>query len=95
MDATGTKRIAMGDQWANLIDDGAPPLHADLICEARQYNGTFAIGLAAIILDGNSDLEARVLTRFRLNIVAAQNLHSLLGQMITDALKPADTTKAN
>jgi len=95
MAETELKRIALGDQWAVLREDDTIPVYGDVLTEARQYNGTVALGFGAIVQDANNPPEVQPVVRLRMNLVAAQSLHGLLGQMIADALKPADTGMAN
>lgn len=91
----GRKTIKLGDETWLITGDAAPVEFVDLICEARQFNGIIYLSFLQSIIDAGTTPEARVNVRMRMNLATAQGLHSLLGGMIQDALKPPDKSKAN
>jgi len=66
----------------------------DFTTESRIYNGNLYLSFASSIIEGGG-LEARICSRLRMNVVTAQSLHMLLGNMIKDILKPIDQSLAN
>lgn len=89
------KTIKLGDEIWEISRDEPPVEFVDLICEARQFNGIVYLSFLQTIVDAGTTPEARVNVRLRMNLAAAQSLHTLLGEMIKDALKPPDKSKAN
>lgn len=89
------KTIKLGDETWLISKDDAPVEFVDLICEARQFNGIVYLSFLQSIIDAGTKAEARVNIRMRMNLATAQGLHTLLGGMIQDALKPPDKSKAN
>jgi len=89
------RSIALGDQFAEVRDDGRPVHFVDVLTEARHHIGVFYLAFGSVIIDANSDQIVQIASRLRMNIATAQDVHRILGQMIDDALKPADKTKAN
>ncbi|MDV4156939.1 hypothetical protein C3Y89_26520 [Rhizobium sp. UPM1132] len=89
------QQIAIGDVWWELRDNSTKVDYVDIISEARQFNGVIHLSLGGSIQDANNLGVVSVTNRIRMNLVVAQSLHSILGQMITDALKPADKSQAN
>ncbi|EXL09723.1 hypothetical protein BG36_20960 [Aquamicrobium defluvii] len=67
----------------------------DLLMEARQHMGVIALAFGSVVWDANNEPMAQVASRLRMDLGTAQNLHKLLGDMISDALKPADKSQAN
>lgn len=89
------KRIAVaGVRWTIRRDD-ANCHFIDALTEARQANGIIYLSFASTSIDGNNEGTLDVVSRIRVDLSMAQVLHNLVGQMINDALKPADTSKAN
>ncbi|TBY54519.1 hypothetical protein E0H59_13610 [Rhizobium leguminosarum bv. viciae] len=89
------QRIAVGSEWWELRDDSENVDYVDMLCEARQFNGIVHLSLGVGIHDANNAGIVSVTNRIRMNLVVAQALHSVLGQMITDAMKPADKSQTN
>jgi hypothetical protein len=89
------RKIAVGSEWWDIRKDDAPCCFVDFITEARQFNGTVYLGLGSGIVEPNNTAVVDVVSRLRMNLGTAQAIHSLLGQMISDALKPVDHSKAN
>ncbi len=92
---TSGKKIAVGSEWWTLENTDVAVDYVDLITEARQFNGIIHLSLGAGVRDANNAGVVRVSTRFRMNLLVAQGLHSLLGSMISDALKPVDKSQTN
>lgn len=91
---TGSK-IAVGDKWLEIRDTGGPVSFVDIITEARHNGGVIYLAFGSAIVDGNNDAICDMASRLRMNLSTAQVLHRLLEDMIADALKPADLSKAN
>lgn len=89
------RNIALGDTRAEIRDDGRPVHYVDMVMEARQGYGIVALAFGSIVTDANNDPLVQVASRLRMNLGVAQTLHKLLGDMISDALKPADKSQAN
>lgn len=89
------RKIAYADKFLEIRDDGGPVHFVDLLMEARQRVGVIALAFGTIVLDANNEPIAQVASRLRMDLAAAQNLHKILGDLITDALKPVDKSNAN
>ncbi|WP_025661535.1 hypothetical protein [Rhizobium sp. IBUN] len=89
------QRIAVGDKWLDIRDNGGPVSFVDIITEARHNTGVVCLAFGSAIVDGNNSGICDIASRLRMNMSTAQLLHRLLGDMIADALKPADLSKAN
>jgi hypothetical protein len=88
------RKIAIGSDWLNVVDAGHAPKFVDVISEARLHAGIVYLSLASGVIEGNEAF-CQVESRLRMNIVTAQNLHRLLGQMIEDHFKPVDKSTTN
>lgn len=91
----GGKTIRLGDESWLITKDDARVEWVDLICEGRCVNGIVNISFLQAIMDVGTVPEAHVNVRLRMNLVAAQALHNLLGSMISDAFNPSNKEKAN
>ena len=91
---TGHK-IAVGDRFLELRDKGARVEFVDTITEARHGSGVIAVSFGASVQEANNDGFVDVSCRLRMHLGTAQMLHKLLGDMISDALKPVDKSQAN
>lgn len=89
------REIAVGAERWEIRDAGGPVEFVDMITEARHINGVVYLSFGAGIVDANNEGICQVTSRLRLSLGTAQFLHSLLGGMISDALKPIDQSKAN
>ena len=90
------RKIAMGDQWWEIRDNGEPIKFTDYLTEARVVNGTFYLSFGACFVDANNQGIVDITSRLRMDLGTAQALHNMLGQMINNTLtKPADMSKAN
>lgn len=85
----------VGNETWVIARDDAPVAYVDLICEARQFNGTIYISLAQSIVDANSEPKAVICSRVRMNLGTVQFLHGVLGDLIKQAMSPPDQSKAN
>lgn len=88
------RKIAIGSEWLEVVDAGHVPKFIDVISEARQANGVVYLSFGGGVIEGNAAF-CQIESRLRMNLGTAQFLHRLLGQMIEDALKPVDQSKAN
>lgn len=89
------KALKLGEEVWPVVGDVVPPTFVDLIAEARHHNGIVYLSLAQTVFDMGATPEAVIATRLRMNLVTAQVLHSVLGNIIRDATKPAGKDKAN
>lgn len=89
------RKLAFGDKFLEIRDDGRPAHFVEILMEARQHMGVVSLAFGSMIWDANNEPVAQVASRLRMDLATAQNLHKLLGDMITDALKPADKSQAN
>ncbi|RVP96980.1 hypothetical protein [Sinorhizobium meliloti] len=89
------RKIAVGDQWWEIRDNGEPIKYTDYITEARLVHGTIYLSFGACFMDANNEGIVDIAARLRMDLAAAQSLHNMLGQMISNALTPTDTSKAN
>jgi hypothetical protein len=89
------RKLALGDKFLEIRDDGRPVHFVDLLMEARQHMGVVAVAFGSMVLDANNEPIAQVASRLRMDLGTAQNLHKLLGDMIAAALKPSDKSQAN
>jgi hypothetical protein len=89
------RKIAVGSEWWEIRDSGEPVKFTDMITEARHINGVVYLSFGAGIVDANNEGICDLVSRLRMNLGSAQFLHNLLGNMISNALKPTDASKAN
>jgi hypothetical protein len=89
------RRIAMGSEWWEIRDAGAHCHFVDIVTEARQFNGIVSLTLGAALIDANNEGICDIVSRLRMSLGTAQQLHQLLGGMISEAFKPIDASKAN
>lgn len=89
------KVLQIGDETWEVVDRGAPVEYVDLLTEFRLHDGVISLAFASAVVDGANQREAHVCTRLRMNIVYAQQVHSVLGELIKDALAPKKPSKAN
>lgn len=89
------KTIKLGNEKWRVTRDNATVEIVDLICEARVFNGIVSLSFAQTIMDAGDEPEAHICSRIRMNLATAQALHGILENVISDALKPADKSKAN
>ena len=92
---TSGRKVVVGDETWTVRRDDEPCQFVDFMSEARQFNGTVYLSLASAILDANNEPIVDIIARLRMNLATAQGLHAALGQIISDAFKPSDTSKAN
>lgn len=88
------KRTAVGSKWWEIRDNGEAIKFCDLITEARHSNGVVYLSLGSGIMDANNEGVCDIAVRLRMNFATAEALHSLLGEMIADVLKPTDKSQA-
>lgn len=73
-----------------------PVSHVDVFTEGRMHNGTIALSLGAISVDGIGNEPAiNLVCRLRMNPVTAQILHAELGRLIEASLAVPDKSAAN
>jgi hypothetical protein len=89
------RKIAVGSDYWDLRDDGTPVRYVDFITELRQHNSVVYLSIGSAVIDANNTPFVDIACRMRMDLGTAQNLHSLLGTMISDMLKPADQSKTN
>lgn len=89
------KTLKIGDETWVITDPGTRIEFVDFITEARHFNGVVYVSFANSIIDMGNAKEAAICSRLRMNLGVAQNLHAVLGDLIRDALKPTDQSKAN
>ncbi|MCS3742691.1 hypothetical protein [Rhizobium sp. BK661] len=89
------RKIAMGDQWWEIRDNGETIKFTDYLTEARIINGTVYLSFGSCFMDANNQGVVDIASRLRMDLGTAQMLHNLLGQMISSALTPPDISKAN
>jgi|SRR5690606_25706103 len=90
------RKLAVGDKWLDIRDNGEVAKFVDLILEARHGSGIICLSFGSGIIDGSeNEGVVDVASRLRMHLGTAQFLHKLLGDMITDALKPVDKSQAN
>lgn len=89
------RKIAVGSDSWDIRENDEPVKFTDLITEARQFNGVVYLSFGAGVLDANNNGICDVASRLRMSLGTAQFLHNILGDIISDALKPTDMSKAN
>lgn len=89
------RALPVGADRMEILDEGVPVQFVDLINEARHGNGIVSLSFASGIVDADNKGIAKVAARLRMHLGTAQFLHKMLGDMITDALKPIDKSQAN
>jgi len=90
-----TNTVRIGNDEIALRSDQAPIVFVDAVTEYRAMNGVVYVSLATSTQDGAGPLTVEVVGRLRMSLVTAQILRDMLGNIGENALKPADTTKAN
>lgn len=89
------RTLPVGANRLLIRDEGVKVEYVDLIAEAAQGNGVICLSFAASATDADNEAIAIVSSRLRMHLGTAQFLHKLLGDMITNALKPPEQGKAN
>lgn len=88
-------QIAIGEKFWEIRDAGTRVEYVDILTEARNNNGVVYLSFGAGILDANNDGIVNISARLRMHLGSAQFLHKMLGDIISDALKPIDKSQAN
>lgn len=89
------RKLAIGNETWEIRDSGEPIKFADLLLESRHINGIVYLSFGASLIDYGNNGVADTVCRLRFNLATAQQVHSVLGDMIADALKPIDKSSAN
>ncbi len=89
------RKLAVGGDWWEIRDDGVLVEYVDMITELRNHNSVVYLSLGQAIVDAGNDPIVQISSRLRIDIGTAQTLHRLLGDMLSEMLKPADKSKAN
>ena len=89
------KTLQLGDETWVVVDRDVPVEYVDLLTEFRHHNGVVSLAFASAVIDGANQREAHICARLRMNLVYAQQLHSVLGDIIKEALTPINQSKAN
>ncbi|MCA0000972.1 MULTISPECIES: hypothetical protein [unclassified Mesorhizobium] len=89
------KTLKIGEETWVIVERDIGVEFVDWITEIRQYGGNLYLSLATAVIDAGNAPEARICARLRMNLGVAQSLHAALGNVIADALKPVDKSKAN
>jgi len=89
------RTLPVGAKRLLICDEGVKVHYVDLITEMSHGNGIVCLSFGAGATDADNETVAIVSSRMRMHLGTAQFLHKLLGDMIGDALKPADQMKAN
>lgn len=88
------RNIAAGEDGTIEIRNIDVPVHyVDYLTEHRLMNDTVHLSFASTVLDGANQMSIDVACRVRMNMVAAQNLHALLGAMIAQYQQPPDKSQ--
>jgi hypothetical protein len=88
-------KLAVGNELWSIRDAGGPIEYVDLITELRTHNSVVYLSLGSAVIDAGNVPIAAIVSRLRMDMGTARNLHNLLGQVIADALKPSDKLQAN
>lgn len=91
---SGRVFVTGSEKW-EIRDAGSPVAYVDLLTEARCVAGVVYLAFGSSVLDANSDGVVQVESRVRMHLGTAQFVHKMLGDMITDALKPVDKSQQN
>lgn len=78
------------DNFWSVRDDGTPVKFVDMITECRHHNNITYISLGSAIMDLNGAPTVEVASRLRFDLGTAQNLHAMLGAMISEMLRPRE-----
>ncbi|MDP9813860.1 hypothetical protein J2W42_006736 [Rhizobium tibeticum] len=89
------RKIAVGSEYWEIRDGGAPVEYVDIITELRHHNGVVYVSLGSAIVDANNFPLVAIAGRYRMDIGTAQSLHTLLGDLLAGMLKPVDQPKAH
>ncbi|MGO7184686.1 hypothetical protein ACCT14_29000 [Rhizobium brockwellii] len=92
--ATG-RHLRMGNDSFEIIDRSDGVRYVDLFTEATYMNGVVYLSMGSAIYEFGNPPVVEVSTRVRMSMVAVQNLYAMLGNIISDAHKPPDQSKAN
>lgn len=88
-------QIAVGDKFWEVRDADTPIEYVDFLTEARMSNGVVCLSFGSGVVDANNDGFVNITSRMRMHLGTAQFLHKMLGDMISEALKPIDKSQAN
>ncbi|KQZ49699.1 hypothetical protein ASD54_12230 [Rhizobium sp. Root149] len=89
------RKIAIGSEWWEIRKDDAPVQFVDIVTEMRPHHGNVYISLGSAIIDANNAPIVDMAARLRMDLGTAQNLHKLLGDVISAVLKPIDDSIKN
>lgn len=89
------RKIALGSDWWDLIDDSSSVDFVDVITEMRAHEGVVYVAFGAAMIDANNDGVVRISNRLRMTLDRAQVLYAALGDTITKALDPSNKEKPN
>ncbi|MDR6632328.1 hypothetical protein J2X72_001112 [Phyllobacterium sp. 1468] len=85
-----TKKIAVGAERWDLIDETTAVEYFDVLTELRSANDTVHLSLGTGINDANQEGLVKVTHRLRCNMTTARFLHSLLGDILANVDKAAE-----
>lgn len=79
---TNAKTIKLGEMIVGITDPAhVLPVNADIFTEMWTANGVTHISFASFIKDGDA-IEARVVSRVRINIGTVADMHKAFGEIL-------------
>lgn len=96
MSETKPTYVTVDQTRFQVRDAGVPVSYVDVFTENRALNGTIALSLGAVLVDGiGNEPVIDVVCRLRMNAVTAQILHAELGRLIEASLAVPNKSTAN
>lgn len=89
------RALQLGNEAWEIVDPGEVVKFVDLILEMRAVQGCVYLTLGSGVVEFGNPGRVQIASRLRMSIEAAHLLHGMLGELISDALKPADPKQAN
>lgn len=89
------RKIAVGQDWWEIRDNGTPVTYVDILTELRHHNSVVYLSLGQAVIDANNEPIVQIAARHRIDLGTAQTLHRLLGDMITEMTTPVEKSQAN
>lgn len=96
MSETKSSHVTIDQTRFEVRNTDVPVSYVDVFTEGRTLNGTIAISLGAVTVDGVGNEPAiNIVCRLRMNVVTAQIFQAELGRLVEAALAAPDKSASN
>jgi hypothetical protein len=89
------RSLLVGNERFEIVDRSDGVRFVDLFTEAFQINGVVYLSLGSGIREFGNPPVVEVSTRIRMSLAMAQNIHTVLGNLIREAQTPPDKLVTN